>query len=160
MADDRAPAAHWAMGRALWLRGRHDQSIIELDQAVKLSPNFALAHYNLAFVNATVGDPLAAISSSDHSRSLSPFDPMLFGMLGARAMALVRLGRRMGCQGRHPPEFVRAHLGDRRLLPRPRGPAGGGARSSRHDPTDGAGLPCRPFTDRHALPAGCRTALS
>ena len=93
LADDRDPAAHWAMGRALWLRGRHDQSLIEFDQAVELSPNFALAHYNLAFVNATVGDPLAAIPSSDHSRSLSPFDPMLFGMLGARAMALVRLRR-------------------------------------------------------------------
>jgi hypothetical protein len=30
---------------------------------------------------------------ADHSRDLSPFDPMLFGMLGARAMALVRLER-------------------------------------------------------------------
>src|SRR5262249_17409000 len=33
------------------------------------------------------------IASADHSRRLSPFDPLLFGMLGARAMALVRLGR-------------------------------------------------------------------
>ena len=93
MADDRDPAAHWAMGRALWLRGQHDQSVIELERAVDLSPNFALAHYNLAFVHSTAGDPLAAISSSDHSRELSPFDPMLFGMLGTLAMALVRLGR-------------------------------------------------------------------
>jgi TolB-like protein/DNA-binding SARP family transcriptional activator/Flp pilus assembly protein TadD len=93
MVDDRDPAAHWAMGRALWLRGRHDQSVIELEQAIDLSPNFALGHYNLAFVHSTAGDPRAAISSSDHSRDLSPFDPMLFGMLGARAMALVRLGR-------------------------------------------------------------------
>jgi DNA-binding SARP family transcriptional activator len=93
MADDRDPAAHWAMGRALWLRGLHDQSVGELEQAVELSPNFALAHYNLAFVHSTGGDRDAAISSSDHARSLSPCDPMLFGMLGARAMALVRLGR-------------------------------------------------------------------
>jgi TolB-like protein/Tfp pilus assembly protein PilF len=93
MADDRDPAAHWAMGRALWLRRRHDQSLGELERAVDLSPNFALAHYNLAFVNSTTGDPQAAVPSSDHARSLSPFDPMLFGMLGARAMALVRLGR-------------------------------------------------------------------
>jgi DNA-binding SARP family transcriptional activator/TolB-like protein len=93
MADDRDPAAHWAMGRALWLRGRHDQSFVELEQAVDLSPNFAQGHYTLAFVHSQVGDPLAAIASSDHSRRLSPFDPMLFGMLGARAMALVRLGR-------------------------------------------------------------------
>jgi len=93
MVDDRDPAAHWAMGRALWLRGRHDQSVIELEQAIDLSPNFALGHYTLAFVHSQAGDPRAAISSSDHSRHLSPFDPLLFGMLGARAMALVRLGQ-------------------------------------------------------------------
>jgi DNA-binding SARP family transcriptional activator/Flp pilus assembly protein TadD len=93
MADDRDPAAHWAMGRALWLRGRHDQSLVELEQAIELSPNFALGHYTLAFVHSQAGDPHAAIASSDHSRDLSPFDPLLFGMLGARAMALVRLGR-------------------------------------------------------------------
>lgn len=93
MADDRDPAAHWAMGRALWLRGREAESIGELDRAVALSPNFAQGHYTLAFVHSQAGDPDAAIAASDHSRSLSPFDPLLFGMLGARAMALVRLGR-------------------------------------------------------------------
>lgn len=93
MADDRDPAAHWAMGRALWLRGRHDHSVAELEEAIALSPNFAQGHYALAFVHSQAGDAAAAIASSDHSRQLSPFDPMLFGMLGARAMALVRLGR-------------------------------------------------------------------
>lgn len=93
MADDRDPAAHWAMGRAQWLRGNSDQSVSELEQSVDLSPNFALAHYNLAFVNSTGGDSQSAILSSDRSRDLSPFDPMLFGMFGARAMALVRMGR-------------------------------------------------------------------
>ena len=93
MVDDRDPAAHWAMGRALWLRGRHDQSVVELEQAIDLSPNFAMGHYTLAFVHSQAGDPRAAISSSDHSRTLSPFDPLLFGMLGTRALALVRLGR-------------------------------------------------------------------
>jgi TolB-like protein len=91
MADDRDPAAHWAMGRALWLRGGQEQSVVELEAAIELSPNFALGHYTLAFVHSQAGDPLAAIRSSDHSRHLSPFDPLLFGMLGARAMALVRL---------------------------------------------------------------------
>lgn len=93
MVDERDPAAHWAMGRALWLRGSHDQSVVELERAVDLSPNFALGHYTLAFVHSQAGDPAAAIASSDHSRHLSPFDPLLFGMLGSRAMALVRLGR-------------------------------------------------------------------
>lgn len=93
MVDDRDPAAHLAIGRALWLRGCHDQSVMELEQVIDLSPNFALGHYTLAFVHSQAGDPHAAISFSDHSRELSPFDPLLFGMLGARAMALVRLGR-------------------------------------------------------------------
>ena len=93
MADDRDPAAHWAMGRALWLRGQHDQSLAELGQAVELSPNFALGHYTLAFVHSTGGDPESAVASSDRSHRLSPFDPLLFGILGSRAMALVRLGR-------------------------------------------------------------------
>jgi len=93
MADDRDPSVHWAMGRALWLRGRPDESVSELERSIDLSPNFALGHYNLSFVRSIVGDPQAAITASDVSRHLSPFDPMLFGMLATRAMALVRLGR-------------------------------------------------------------------
>jgi DNA-binding SARP family transcriptional activator/TolB-like protein len=93
LADDRDPAVHWAQGRALWLSGLHDQAVLELLQAVDLSPNFAQGHYTLAFVQAQDGDPLAAIAAADRSRALSPFDPLLFGMLGARALAMVRLGR-------------------------------------------------------------------
>ncbi|WP_258121241.1 BTAD domain-containing putative transcriptional regulator [Mesorhizobium onobrychidis] len=93
LVDGHNPAAHWAMGRALWLRGEQDGSLIELERAVDLSPNFALGHYALSFVHSQSGDPNAAIGSSDHSRHLSPFDPLLFGMLGARAMAHVRLGQ-------------------------------------------------------------------
>jgi tetratricopeptide (TPR) repeat protein len=93
MVDDRDPAAHWAMGRALWLRGEQDQSISELERAVDLSPNFATGHYTLAFVHSQSGDPNAAISFSDHSRQLSPFDPLLFAMFGSRAISLARLGQ-------------------------------------------------------------------
>lgn len=92
LVDDRNPAAHWAMGRALWLRGEQDGALLELASAVDLSPNFALGHYALSFVHSQSGDPRSAIGSSDHSRHLSPFDPLLFGMMGARAMAHARLG--------------------------------------------------------------------
>ena len=92
IADERDPAAHWAMGRALWLYGRQDECLGALDRAVELSPNFALGHYTLAFVHCQSGDPRAAITSADHSRHLSPFDPLLFAMMASRAMALVRLG--------------------------------------------------------------------
>jgi hypothetical protein len=81
------------MGRALWLRGLQEQSLAHLNQAVDLSPNFAQAHYTLAFVHSIAGDPVLAASSADHSRRLSPFDPMLFAIFAVRAMALARLGR-------------------------------------------------------------------
>lgn len=91
IVDDHDPAAHWVMGRALWLRGRQDDSLKELERSVDLSPNFALGHYSLSFVHSQSGDPQMAIRSADHSLRLSPFDPLLFGMQGARAMAHVRL---------------------------------------------------------------------
>jgi DNA-binding SARP family transcriptional activator/TolB-like protein len=93
MADERDPAVHWAMGRALMLRGQPDESISALTRSIELSPNFALGHYNLSFVHSIVRDAHTAISAADYSRHLSPFDPMLYGMLATRAMALVRLER-------------------------------------------------------------------
>jgi TolB-like protein len=92
MADDRDPAAHWAMGRALWLRGREAESLTELETSVDLSPNFALGHYTLGFIQSQSGDPQAAIGAVDHSRRLSPFDPLLFAMLTTRAISHTRRG--------------------------------------------------------------------
>jgi DNA-binding SARP family transcriptional activator len=92
-ADDRDPAAHWAMGRALWLRGAQNEAVSELQRSVDLSPNFALGHYTLGFVHAQSGDPQAAIDATDQSRKLSPFDPLQFAMLATRGLALMRLGR-------------------------------------------------------------------
>jgi DNA-binding SARP family transcriptional activator len=91
-SDDRDPAAHWAMGRALWLNRRADESLSELRRSIELSPNFALGYYTLGFVQAQVGDPRAAIEATDTSRQLSPFDPLQFGMLASRALAHARLG--------------------------------------------------------------------
>lgn len=91
-ADDRDPAAHWSLGRALWLRGDQNESISELRRSVDLSPNFALGHYTLGFVHCQSGDPRVAIEAVEHSRLLSPFDPLQFGMLASRAIAHVRLG--------------------------------------------------------------------
>lgn len=91
-ADGRDPSTHWAMGRALWLRGAGDQALAELDTAVALAPNFSPGHYALAFVNSQSGDPAQAIDAADYARALSPFDPLLFAIMGARAMALFRNG--------------------------------------------------------------------
>jgi len=91
-ADDRDPAAHWALGRALWLRGVESESFTELERSIELSPNFALGHYTLGFVHSQKGDPRTAIAATNHSRELSPFDPLQFAMLASRALAHIRLG--------------------------------------------------------------------
>jgi tetratricopeptide (TPR) repeat protein len=90
-ADERDPAAHWAMGRALWLRGAQSEALAELHQSVDLSPNFALGHYTIGFVESQRGDPARAIDAADLSRRLSPFDPLQFAMLATRAIALLRM---------------------------------------------------------------------
>jgi DNA-binding SARP family transcriptional activator/TolB-like protein len=93
MADERDPAAHWAYGRAMWLQSRQEEALRELQDAIELSPNFAMGHYTLAWFHCQAGDPEAAISGSDHARALSPMDPLLFAMQASRALALMRLGR-------------------------------------------------------------------
>lgn len=93
MADERDPAAHWALGRAMWLQTRQQEAFRELQSAIDLSPNFAMGHYTLAWFHCQTGDPQAAIAGADHARALSPMDPLLFAMLASRALALLRLGR-------------------------------------------------------------------
>src|SRR5262245_32284157 len=83
------------MGRALWLRGEHCESLAELERSIELSPNFALGHYTLGFVHSQKGDPQAAIAATNYSRQLSPFDPLQFAMLASRALAHVRLDQRL-----------------------------------------------------------------
>ena len=148
MVDDRDPAAHWAMGRALWLRGRQDQSLVELEQAIDLSPNFALGHYTLAFVHAQSGDPQAAITSADHSRHLSPYRSAAVRHArltrdGAGPPRAVRRSRRLGDQGGRPAERPRAYPGDRGLFARSRRPGRRGARPYGGHSQDAAALPPR-----------------
>ena len=161
MVDDRDPAAHWAMGRALWLRGSQDQSIVELEQAIELSPNFALGHYTLAFVHSQAGDPQRR---GPVLRPFAPPEPVRSAALrharrardGAGAARAVRRGGRLGRQGGGPTERARAYPRDRRLLPGARRPARRGARPSGGDPQDAPGLRDRRLPHRDAVCArGC-----
>src|SRR5262249_49161321 len=45
-------------------------------------------------VHAQQGDPKTAIGACNHSRELSPFDPLQFAMLASRALAHIRLDER------------------------------------------------------------------
>lgn len=90
--DERDPTTHWVLGRALWLLKRREEAVEELESAVAINPNFALGHYSIAFVQAQGGDARAALRAAELAQRLSPFDPLLFGMLGARALAHMDLG--------------------------------------------------------------------
>jgi len=96
MADALDPSVHWAMGRALWLRGTDGSALRSLQEAVELSPNFAMGHYALSFVNSQTGDPNAALAAADRSLELSPYDPMLFAMHASKTFGYLRLDNRDG----------------------------------------------------------------
>jgi hypothetical protein len=44
-------------------------------------------------VHCQVGDPVRAVEAADTAALLSPLDPMLFAIFGARTFALLRLGK-------------------------------------------------------------------
>jgi DNA-binding SARP family transcriptional activator/TolB-like protein len=114
-ADPSDPAAHCAIGRALWLQHAHDSAVDELNRSIRLSPNYAFAHYSLAFVQAQTGDPGHAIDAADIAAQLSPLDPMMFGTHRVRTFALLRLGKvqeAADCAelvGQHAGDHVHAH---------------------------------------------------
>jgi DNA-binding SARP family transcriptional activator/TolB-like protein len=93
LADPSDPAAHCAVGRAQWLAHAHDGAVGDLKQSIRLSPNYAFAHYSLAFVQCQTGDPGGAIDAADTAAHLSPLDPMMFGTYRVRTFALLRLGK-------------------------------------------------------------------
>ena len=109
MADDRDPAAHWAMGRALWLRGRHDQSVDRAGAGHRPEPELRAGP-----LHARVR-PLAGRRSARRDRVLRPLappEPVRSAAVrharrarhGAGASRPVRGSRRLGRQGRRPPE--------------------------------------------------------
>lgn len=114
-ADPSDPAAHCAIGRALWLQHAHPDAVEEINQSIRLSPNYAFAHYSLAFVHAHTGDPTSSIDAADAAVHLSPLDPMMFGTHRVRTFALLRLGKvqeaadRAELVGRYAGDHFHAH---------------------------------------------------
>jgi tetratricopeptide (TPR) repeat protein len=115
MADPSDPAAHCAVGRAQWLAHAHDGAVGDLNQSIRLSPNYAFAHYSLAFVQCQTGDPGSALEAADVASRLSPLDPMMFGTHRVRTFALLRLGKvqeaadRAKLVGQNAGDHVHAH---------------------------------------------------
>jgi adenylate cyclase len=91
--DDKDSFSHFALGRVCTMLGDHDTAINAQDVAVALNPNAALAHYGRGYVLTLIGRAEEALDAYDEALRLSPRDPLAFGMMTMRSVALTLLHR-------------------------------------------------------------------
>ncbi len=75
--DTSDAAGHAALARALWMSGRHAESLSEANIAVSLEPSSAAAHGALGGARLWGGLPRQAIEPLQTAMRLSPFDPLI-----------------------------------------------------------------------------------
>jgi adenylate cyclase len=75
--DATDATAHAVFARALWMSGRHAESLAEADLAVSLDPNSAAAHGARGGASLWGGRPCEAIEPLRTAMRLSPFDPLV-----------------------------------------------------------------------------------
>lgn len=90
--DPLDPFGHFTMGRAQWLVGDLEGSLPWLERANTLNPNYAQARYSTGWAEALLGNAEASKHHLDAALILSPLDPLVYGMLGARALSHLALG--------------------------------------------------------------------
>lgn len=73
--DSRDAMAHYALGRAYTIAGRHDEAIPRLQDAIDLNPSLARAYYALGFALVNSGYPEQGIEPLKTAVRLSPHDP-------------------------------------------------------------------------------------
>ncbi len=74
--DDKDAVGYFALGRVLMMMGDHDASIAQLEQSIRLNPNFSQAHHGLGFALALAGRLEEAVEASEMALRLSPRDPL------------------------------------------------------------------------------------
>lgn len=85
--DALDPFGHFTMGRAHWLRGDLEASLPWLERANTLNPNYAQAKYSRGWTEALLGSADASQANIASALALSPLDPLVYGMLGVRALS-------------------------------------------------------------------------
>jgi len=91
--DPLDPFINFNMGRSFWLTDEPNTAALWLDRATQLNPNYAQGFYARAFTAMLVGEQAHVDRGIDAAVRLSPLDPLLYGMLGVRALALMQAGR-------------------------------------------------------------------
>lgn len=85
--DPLDPFGHFTMGRSLWLHDDLEASLPWLERANALNPNYAQARYSRGWAEALMGSAQASQANIAAALVLSPMDPLVYGMLGVRAMS-------------------------------------------------------------------------
>jgi len=91
--DAMDPMGHWALSRARFLEGDLGAAWESVMLSTELNPSYATAQYFLGWVAVQSGDHELCVERIDFARRLSPFDPLIYGMLGVSALSLVLMGR-------------------------------------------------------------------
>jgi len=89
--DPLDPFGHFTMGRAQWLRGDLEASVPWLERASALNPNYAQAKYSTGWAEALLGSAKTSQANIAAALALSPLDPLVYGMLGVRALSYLVL---------------------------------------------------------------------
>ncbi|MBN9559282.1 MAG: adenylate/guanylate cyclase domain-containing protein [Alphaproteobacteria bacterium] len=74
--DPTDATGHAALARALWISGRHAESLVQADIAIDLDPSSAVAQGAQGGARLWGGFPREAIEPLRRAMRLSPFDPM------------------------------------------------------------------------------------
>ncbi len=92
--DAMDPMAHWALSRAQLLDGELDSARKSIAVATELNPSYAAGHYLYGWICMQLGDHRECVDRVDIARKLSPFDPLIYGMMCVSGMSLALLGER------------------------------------------------------------------
>ncbi len=89
--DPLDPFGHFTMGRAHWLHDDLEGSLPWLEKANALNPNYAQARYSTGWAEALLGSADDSQRNIGAALALSPLDPLVYGMLGVKALSHLTL---------------------------------------------------------------------
>jgi TolB-like protein len=91
--DPTDPMGHWALSRAHFLDGNLEAAMDSITLSADLNPSYATAQYFQGWVAMQLGEHETCLERIDLARRLSPYDPLIYGMLGVSAMNLALMGQ-------------------------------------------------------------------
>ena len=90
--DPMDPFSNFNMGRSFWLRNDLDTALLWLERSTSICPNYAQGIYSRALVDTLAGRSGIGARNVDLAMGLSPLDPLLYGMRGAKALGHITDG--------------------------------------------------------------------